>query len=120
MRCDEVVEVGRLEHGIERASVDRELCGRLGRALDEAMADGDYVYADFARGLVIEMIQDIELRLRARAVLASARLRGELELVRALTALLVECDAGLVVWRQKVLALIEPAASEPAVVGDGG
>lgn len=100
------------------ASVDRQLCARLGYALDGAMEGGDYVYADFARGLVVEMIYDLELRLRARMVLASARLRGDLELVRALTAALVECDAGLTVWRQKVLALIEPPGA-PVVVCDG-
>ena len=92
-------------------SVDAELCARLGRALDGAMADGDYGYVDSARGLVVGLIQDTELRLRVRAEIPIAMQRGDLALVRSLCAALEDCEAGWVAWREKALALLEPSAS---------
>jgi len=89
-----------------------ELCARLARALDAAMADGDYVYGDSVRGLVVEVVQDTELRLRARAAIAAAMERGDLALVQSLTDALVESDGGWIVWRDKVRALLDPPAAE--------
>ena len=89
-----------------------ELCARLARALDAAMEDGDYVYDESVRWLVTEMVQDSELRLRARAGIAAAMERGDLVLVQSLTAALVESDGGWIVWRDKVRALLDPPTAE--------
>lgn len=89
-----------------------ELCAHLARALDAAMADGDYLHGDSVRGLIVEVVQDTELRLRTRAGIVAALRRGDLAQVRSLTDALIESDGGWIVWRDKVRALLDAPVAE--------
>lgn len=82
-------------------TIDNELGARLSATLIAAMQAGDYSFADYARSVTGDLLENGELRLKLRAAIAEAEAVDDAERVAKCAEVLRLADEFGVRWDDK-------------------
>lgn len=82
-------------------TIDNELGARLSATLTAAMRAGDYGFADYARSVAGELLEDGDLRLKLRAAITEAVADDDAERVAQLAEVLRLADEFGLRWADK-------------------